>query len=44
MPKETDRSVKDRSGGKPNGRKPYVRPKIVKREKLAQITGRAIGT
>ena len=44
MREETGRKLKDRSGGKPNGKNPYVRPELVKKEKLVRITGIPIGT
>ncbi len=39
MRKETDRNVKDRSGPESHGKKLYVRPELLKKEKLAQVTG-----
>ncbi len=39
MRKETDRNVKDSSRREPDGKKPYVRPELVKKEKLVLLTG-----
>ncbi len=39
MRKETDRNIKDSPRREPTDKKPYVRPELVKKEKLALLTG-----
>ncbi len=39
MRKETDRNVKGSAGREPEGKKSYVRPELVKKEKLVLDTG-----
>ena len=39
MRKETNRNVKDRSGREFHGKKLYVRPELVKKEKLIEVAG-----
>ena len=39
MRNKTDRNVKDKSGREREGKKPYVQPELVKKEKLALLTG-----
>ena len=42
MRKETDRNVEDSARREPDGKKAYVRPELVKKEKLSLVTGAPI--
>ena len=39
MQKDSGRNIKGGTDPKPKDKKPYVRPELVKKEKLAEVTG-----